>query len=138
MVSASTRTSSRGWWKDTGKLEDILEANRLILESIETKISGMVDDLSQVEGKVVIEAGAKIVNSSIRGPAIIGPNTTVSNSYVGPFTSIYYGAAIDKSEIEHSIVLENSRISEVRRLEDSLIGKNVQIKRRTRSPPLTA
>lgn len=124
----------QGWWKDTGKLEDILEANRLILETIESSNQGSIDAQSQVEGKVIIEKGAKIVNSSIRGPVIIGANALVSHSYIGPYTSIYYGTAVENSEIEHSIVLENSRICDIRRLEDSLIGKNVQIKRTDKKP----
>lgn len=117
-----------GWWKDTGKLEDLLEANRIILDTMDQEIRGKVDSKSQIIGKVIIEEDAEIVNSMIRGPAIIGKSTIVRNAYVGPFTAIHYGVEISSSEIEHSIVLENSKIIGVEgRIVDSLIGKNVEI-----------
>jgi glucose-1-phosphate thymidylyltransferase len=119
-----------GWWKDTGKLEDMLEANRLILDTLERRIDGTVDESSRVEGKVVVEAGAFIERSVVRGPAIIGANARIVNAYVGPFTSIMKNAEILDSEIEHSIVLEGSSLSNLsNRVEDSLIGKNVRIYR---------
>ena len=119
-----------GWWKDTGRLEDMLEANRIVLDGLEPRNEGVVSADSQVIGKVVIEAGAQIVNSVIRGPAIIGERSRIENSYVGPFTSIYYGVEIKNSEIEHSIVLENSKILDAPvRIEGSLIGKDVLIHR---------
>ena len=119
-----------GWWKDTGKLEDMLEANRLILETIERRVDGAVDADSRVEGKVIIEAGASVEHSVVRGPAIIGARARIVNAYVGPFTSIMNDAEIRESEIEHSIVLEGSTISNLAtRIEDSLIGKNVRIYR---------
>jgi len=119
-----------GWWKDTGKLEDMLEANRLILETLTTRSEGKVDSSSRIEGIVVIEKGAIVEHSVIRGPAIIGPGAKIINGYVGPFTSIGKDVEINKSEIEHSIVLEGSSISNLAtRIEDSLIGKNVKIYR---------
>ncbi len=124
----------KGWWKDTGKLDDMLEANRLILETKETFIAGTIDAQSKIEGKVVIEKGAKIINSTIRGPAIIGKNTVISNSYIGPFTAVYYNVKVENSEIEHSIILENSTIRDIKRLEDSLIGQNVEIVRTDKRP----
>jgi glucose-1-phosphate thymidylyltransferase len=124
-----------GWWKDTGRLEDMLEANRIVLDGLEPRVSGTVDANCKLIGKVVVEKGAQIINSVVRGPAIIGENTLIENAYVGPFTSIYYGVEIRNSEIEHSIVLENSRILDVAlKIEDSLIGKEVVI-RRTDSMP---
>lgn len=118
----------KGWWKDTGKLEDLLEANRMICDDFETKIMGKVDEASKIEFKVVVEKGAWIQNSIIRGPSIIGENTKIVDSYVGPFTSINRDCEIYESEIEHSIVLEGSRISKIHnRISDSLIGKNVEI-----------
>ena len=124
-----------GWWKDTGRLEDMLEANRIVLDGLEPRNEGVVSADSQVIGKVVIEAGAQIVNSVIRGPAIIGERSRIENSYVGPFTSIYYGVEIKNSEIEHSIVLENSKILDAPvRIEDSLIGKDVLIHRTPTMP----
>jgi glucose-1-phosphate thymidylyltransferase len=119
-----------GWWKDTGRLEDMLEANRFVLDSIKPESAGTVDADSKLVGKVVIEAGAEIRNSVIRGPAIIGERSQILNSYVGPFTSVYHGCEIRNSELEHSIVLENSKILDVAgKIEDSLIGKEVVIRR---------
>jgi glucose-1-phosphate thymidylyltransferase len=119
-----------GWWKDTGKLEDMLEANRLILDTIQRRVDGSVDAESRVEGKVIVEAGAVIENSVVRGPVVIGARAKIVNAYVGPFTSIMSDAEVRDSEIEHSIVLEGSRISNLAtRIEDSLIGKHVRIYR---------
>jgi glucose-1-phosphate thymidylyltransferase len=122
----------RGWWIDTGKMEDLLEANRLILEELKPHSEGSVDEKSQLIGRVAIEKDTRVVGSVIRGPATIGQRTTIVNSYIGPFTSIYHDAFISGSEIEHSIVLENSQIRDIdHRIEDSIIGRNVEI---TRSP----
>ena len=119
-----------GWWKDTGKLEDMLEANRLILDTLERRIEGAVDAASRIEGKVVIEGGAVIERSVIRGPAIIGARARIANAYVGPFTAIMNDVDLRDSEIEHSIVLEGSEIHDLgTRVADSLIGKNVKINR---------
>lgn len=128
-----------GWWKDTGKLEDMLEANRIILDTIEERIEGELDAASSIQFKVVIEPGARILNSVIRGPAIIGRDTRIENSYVGPFTSIYFGCTIQNVEIQHSIVCENTVITDqplqrTLRIEDSLIGKHVEITRSDLKP----
>ena len=120
----------QGWWIDTGKMEDMLEANRLVLDTNESRIEGFVDADSKVNGKVVIEKDAEIVNSTVRGPAIIGERTRVVNAYIGPFTSIYYDCLIVDCEIEHSIIMENCKITDIHhRIEDSLIGRNVEIVR---------
>jgi glucose-1-phosphate thymidylyltransferase len=119
-----------GWWKDTGKLEDMLEANRLILETFDRRIDGQVDADSRVEGKVIVESGAVVERSVVRGPVIIGARARIVHAYVGPYTSIMNDVEIRDSEIEHSIVLEGSVISDLAtRVEDSLIGKNVRIYR---------
>ena len=124
-----------GWWKDTGKLEDMLEANRLILETFEKRISGTVDAESRIEGKVVIEAGAVVEGSTIRGPAIIGHGAKIVRAYVGPFTSIMNDVEVVDTEIEHSIVLEGSSLRNLaNRVSDSLIGKNVRIYREPVKP----
>jgi glucose-1-phosphate thymidylyltransferase len=124
-----------GWWKDTGKLEDMLEANRLILETLRPRIAGTVDAASRVEGAVVIEAGATIVDSVVRGPAIIGEGARIQHAYVGPFTSIGPGVGIRSSEIEHSIVLEGAAIHDLEtRVADSLIGRGVKIHRQPLKP----
>ncbi len=117
-----------GWWKDTGKIEDILEANRLILESIVGKIQGKVDEASKINGPVIIEEGVVVQNSIIRGPAIIGAETEIVNSYIGPSTAIQERCKIIQTEIEHSIVLEGSEIRDVgSRIDESLIGRDVKI-----------
>jgi len=117
-----------GWWKDTGKIEDILEANRLILESIQGKIDGRVDEASRINGQVILEEGVVVQNSIIRGPAIIGAETEIVDSYIGPFTSIQERCRIIRTEIEHSIVMEGSEIRDVgSRIDESLIGRDVKI-----------
>jgi glucose-1-phosphate thymidylyltransferase len=126
-----------GWWKDTGKLQPLLEGNRLVLETIERSIIGTVDDDSIIDGRVVIEAGAQIINSTVRGPAIIGERTKVVNSYIGPFTSIYFDCEIVDSEIEHSVILEESKILGIPRVADSLVGKQVEVRRSETRPHAT-
>jgi glucose-1-phosphate thymidylyltransferase len=124
-----------GWWKDTGKPQDILEANRLVLENMRTKIEGLIDHRSNVAGNVVIEKGAKIINSVIRGPVIIGRHTIIENSYLGPFTSIGNDCEIRNSEVEFSIVLSQCQIFDVGiRIESSLLGDDVQIVRAEHRP----
>ncbi|GIH22374.1 glucose-1-phosphate thymidylyltransferase [Acrocarpospora phusangensis] len=116
-----------GYWKDTGNVEDMLEVNRLVLESVEPRVAGSVDDASELIGRVVVEAGAVVERSRILGPAIIGPGARVLDSYVGPFTSIAADCVVDGSEIEYSIVLPRSSISGVHRIEASLIGHDVEV-----------
>ncbi len=119
-----------GWWIDTGKLEDMLEVNHLVLDKLTPSIEGFVDSDSHIKGKVVVDKSAEIINSVVRGPVIIGAGTRIINSFIGPYTAINYGCTITNSEIEHSIVLENSQILDLpSRLEDSLIGRNVEINR---------
>ncbi len=118
----------RGWWIDTGRPGDMLAANSLVLEELKPEIKGVVDCNSEVDFRVTIEAGAEIINSVVRGPAIIGRNTKIINSYVGPFTSIYHNVVIENSEIERSIVLEHSSIRDIpARIQDSLIGRHAEV-----------
>ncbi len=120
----------RGWWIDTGRPGDMLEANSLVLEELTPTIDGYVDRDSEVDSRVIVEQGAEIINSVVRGPAIIGRETRLVNAYVGPFTSIYHHCLIENAEISRSIVLENSQIRNInRRIEDSLIGRNVVLHR---------
>lgn len=124
-----------GWWKDTGKPNDILEANRLVLEHLMPEIKGEVDNKSTVAGPVTIEENAKIINSNIRGPVIIGKNTIIENSYIGPFTSISDNCIVRNSEVEFSIVLCQCQILDVGiRIESSLLGTDVQIVKATSRP----
>ncbi len=124
-----------GWWKDTGKLEDMLEANRIMLEGIETRIEGFVDETTKIHGKVIVEKDAEIHDSVIRGPAIIGKRSKILRSYIGPFTSIHDNATITESEIEHSIILAECVIEGIgSRIEDSLLGRNVKVRRSERKP----
>src|SRR5215218_2819817 len=118
-----------GWWKDTGQVQDMLEANRLILDDVEERHDGELID-SRVEGRVCIEAGARLERALVRGPAIIGAGTTVTDAYIGPYTAIGEEVAIEKAELEHSIVLSGSSICDLEyRIEASLIGKDVRIGR---------
>ena len=119
----------RGWWKDTGRLEDMLEANRLVLEDLEAKVEGTLVD-SRVEGRVVVEEGAHLERTLVRGPAIIGSATRISDSYIGPYTAIDRDVVITGSEVEHSIVLAGSSIRDLQaRMEASLLGRNVVLTR---------
>jgi glucose-1-phosphate thymidylyltransferase len=120
----------RGWWIDTGKREDLLEANGLVLEELTPNVEGFVDRDSQVDSRVTIQSGAEVINSVVRGPTIIGERTRIVNSYVGPFTSIYHDVVIEDSEIERTIVLEHSEIRDIEaRIQDSLIGRHVTMAR---------
>ena len=124
-----------GRWIDTGKHDDLLAANHLILEDLEPALLGTCDEATKIEGRVVIQEGAEIVNSRINGPAIIGERTRVVNSSVGPFTSIYHDCLIADTEIAESVVLEHTTIESVgERIEHSLIGRNVELRGRDRSP----
>jgi glucose-1-phosphate thymidylyltransferase len=118
-----------GWWKDTGQVEDMLEANRLILDDLEERMDGELVE-SRVEGRVVIEQGARLERSTVRGPAIVGRGSQVTDAYIGPYTAIGDDVRIRSAELEHSIVLSGSVIGDLEyRIEASLIGRNVRIGR---------
>jgi glucose-1-phosphate thymidylyltransferase len=124
----------QGWWKDTGKLEDLLEANRLLLDTLESRVEGVVE-ASELTGRVIVEAGARVVRSAVRGPAIIGRGAVIEDAYVGPYTSIGDGVCVRGSEVENSIVLEGSAITDVGgRVESSLLGRNTSVYRATAKP----
>lgn len=118
-----------GYWRDTGRLKDILECNRIVLERMEPETKGTVDGLSEIMGRVVIEFGAVVENSVIRGPAVIGANAKISGSYIGPFTSIGEGCVLEDAEVEYSVILGDSALRGVRGLTYSLIGRNVEVTR---------
>lgn len=125
----------KGWWKDTGRIEDMLEANRMLLDRIERSVLGEVDGDSRLDFKVHVEEGATVRNSVVRGPAIIGSGSVIEDSFIGPFTAIHTDVIIRKAEIEHSIILAKSSIENIDgRIVDSLIGKNVRIFKTHRRP----
>jgi glucose-1-phosphate thymidylyltransferase len=125
----------RGWWKDTGRLEDMLEANRLILETLGHDVQGEIID-STVDGRVIIEPGAVLERSAVRGPAIIGARTRLIDAYVGPYTAIAEDCLVEQAEVEHSILLAGARVRHLSgRMESSLLGRNVVIERDERRQP---
>jgi glucose-1-phosphate thymidylyltransferase len=123
-----------GWWIDTGKLTPLLEANRLLLEVIEPRIDGKVDERSSIDGRVVVEAGAEIIDSTIRGPAVIGADTRIERSFVGPFSAVGNRCVVENSEIEHSVMMDESSVFDIARLEDSLIGSDAVVSRSRQRP----
>ena len=124
-----------GWWVDTGKSVDMLDANSRVLEELVPSIKGSIEGSSSVDFRVTVEEGARIIDSVVRGPSIIGKDTVIINSYVGPFTSIYHHVRVENSALERSIVLENSRIRTVpTRIQDSLIGRNAEVESSERKP----
>ncbi len=124
----------KGWWKDTGRLDDMLAANRLVLETIDHRVEGELID-SKVDGRVVIEPGARLVRSAVRGPAVIGADARLSDCYIGPYTAIGDGCVIENAEVEHSILLTGSSVRDLAgRMESSLLGRNVHIGRDQHQP----
>ena len=123
-----------GWWIDTGKLTPLLEANRLLLETIAPLCLGFVDERSVLDGRVVVAEGAVVENSTLRGPIAIGADARIVDSFIGPFTAIGERCEVRNSEVEHSVVMADSRIVDIPRLEDSLIGRDVEVTRSQRRP----
>jgi glucose-1-phosphate thymidylyltransferase len=116
------------WWLDTGKKDDLLAANTVVLDEwIARDVRGEVDAESQVIGRVKMEHDAKLIRSKVRGPAIIGARVVVQDSFIGPYSSIGNGTEINRSVVEHCVVMEKCLISDVERLEDSVLGKNVEV-----------
>jgi glucose-1-phosphate thymidylyltransferase len=124
----------KGWWKDTGRLEDMLEANRLVLDTIESRVDGELVD-ADIHGRVVVEAGARLERSSVRGPAVIGAGARLADCYIGPYTAVGPGCTIENAEVENSILLEGSSVRGLAgRMESSLLGRNVRVARDGRQP----
>ncbi|MCB1256307.1 MAG: NTP transferase domain-containing protein [Microthrixaceae bacterium] len=127
----------QGWWLDTGKKDPLLESNRRVLESLQARNDGEVDEASLIDGTVIIESGAKVTNSHIRGPVVIGKSVRIENSYIGPYTSVADECIIIDSEIDNSVVLDGARIEGVPRLVDSLIGRKSVVERSGLRPKAT-
>jgi glucose-1-phosphate thymidylyltransferase len=124
----------RGWWKDTGRLDDMLEANRLVLDRLEPRVEGQLVD-AQCDGRVVVEPGARLERTTVRGPAIIGAGAQLTDCYVGPYTAIGEDCVICEAEVEHSILLAGCTVRHLEgRMESSLLGRNVTISRGVRQP----
>lgn len=123
-----------GWWIDTGKKDPLLECNRLVLDTVRTDIAGEVDAASRIDGAVVVSAGAMLVNSTVQGPAVIGPNTRIVDSRIGPYSSIAQDCLITRSELNNSVVLEEASISDVTGLTDSLVGRHAEVSRSCHEP----
>ncbi len=124
----------QGWWLDTGKKDPLLEANRRVLEGMERSVAGDIDEHSEIDGIVVVHPSAKVSNSHIRGPVIIGADASIVDSYIGPFTAIAEGCEIASSEIENSVILEEAKILGVPRMVDSLIGRHAIVTRTKKRP----
>jgi glucose-1-phosphate thymidylyltransferase len=131
--NAVRSTTISGYWKDTGNVTDMLEVNRLVLESVEQRLDGTIGRDCEIIGRVVVEAGAQVSGSRIVGPAIIGAGTKVTGSYIGPYTAIGTDCEIDGSEIEYSILLQAVSIRGVQRIQASLIGNYAEV---TPAPPV--
>ena len=129
-VRASTVT---GWWLDTGKKDDLLEANRIILGSVSRRVEGRLQD-AEVVGDVVIEPGAEVVRSTVRGPAVIGAGTRVIDSFIGPFTSVGRDCTIERTDMEYSVLLTGCLVRDIPRMEGSLLGREVTVRRTERRP----
>lgn len=127
-------TLLEGWWLDTGKKDELLDANRIVLASVQRRVEGELDAASEVVGEVVIEAGARLVRSTVRGPAVIGADCRIVDSFIGPFTSIGARTRIEGSEVDFSVILEDCVVRGVSRMEGSLLGRNVELSRTRRRP----
>lgn len=120
----------KSWWLDTGKKDDLLEANCIVLdECVQREVYGLVDPMSAITGRVFIEKDARVIHSTIRGPAVIGRGTLVKDSFIGPYTSVGENCLIENSSLQHSVILDGARLLGVQRLEDSVIGKNATVKK---------
>ena len=132
---ASVRASQvEGWWLDTGKKDELLDANRIVLGSVQRRLDGTVDDGSVVTGEVVIEEGAELHGSTVRGPAVIGAGSKLVDAYVGPFTSIGPDCVLERCEVEYSVLLAGCTVRNIGRLEGSLLGREVTLERTARRP----
>lgn len=118
----------KAWWLDTGKKDDLLEANRVVLDELVVRdLQGAVDDDSKVTGRVQLHASARIEDSVIRGPVVIGARTVVKGAFIGPYTSLGNDCCVEHASIQHAVLLDGSRVTNVERLEDSVLGRNAAV-----------
>jgi glucose-1-phosphate thymidylyltransferase len=132
MIDRGLRVRShihKGWWLDTGKKDDMLAANRTVLDSVVPRIDGEVDAASRIQGRVIVDAGAKVVRSDIRGPAVIGERASIVDSFIGSYTAVGADCVVDSSEVDHSILMTAARVMGVRRLTDSILGRAAEVTR---------
>lgn len=123
----------KGWYLDTGKKDDLLEANRVVLDELVAEdLQGELDETSRVAGRVSLAAGAQVKASTIRGPVVIGEGTVIEDSFIGPYSSIGRGCTIKEAAIEHSVILDGTSIMDIERIEDSVIGRNARVSRENR------
>lgn len=123
----------KGWYLDTGKKDDLLEANRVVLDELVAEdLQGEIDEMSRVAGRVSLARGSQVKASTIRGPAVIGEGTVIENSFIGPYSSIGRVCMIKDAAIEHSVILDGTRITDIERIEDSVIGRNARVSREKR------
>ncbi|GAB4156693.1 MAG: glucose-1-phosphate thymidylyltransferase [Cyanobacteria bacterium J069] len=120
----------KGWWLDTGKKDDLLEANRLILDTyLQSNVRGDVNEGSQISGRVEIGEGSKIVNSTIRGPVSIGKHCHIENCFIGPYSSIADDVTLIEADLEHSVILQGAKIAGIhQRIVDSVIGQRANLR----------
>lgn len=125
----------KGWWIDAGNPDDMIEANRLVLQDLQQNIKGSVDDLSSIQGNVEIGKDSIIENSVVRGPVLIGDNCVIKNAFIGSFTSIGFNSVLTSCEIEYSIIMDNCEIKNIEeRIDNSILGRNVRVNRTDRRP----
>lgn len=118
----------QGWWLDTGKKDELLEANRVVLDEwVKADLQGEIDERSKIVGRVSLAKGAKVEKSTIRGPVVIGEGTAIKGSFIGPYTSIGKNCLIEGVALEHSVILDGARLLNIERLEDSVIGRNAMV-----------
>ncbi|WP_431683388.1 glucose-1-phosphate thymidylyltransferase [Kitasatospora sp. KL5] len=116
-----------GWWRDTGRIDDILDCNRLLLDRVEPHVAGSIDEASTVLGPVVVESGARIVRSHLRGPLIVGAGTLVEDSYIGPHTSIGEDCVLTDAGVSHTILLDRATVTDVNGIHGSVIGRSARV-----------
>lgn len=126
----------RGWWLDTGKKDDLLEANRIVLDTcLTTSVQGDIDEKSQVIGRVEIGAGSQVRNCTIRGPVVIGRNCHLENCFIGPYSSIADGVTLIETDLEHSVILQGAKIEGIhQRIVDSVVGQRAHLKAAPQRP----